>query len=297
MKNAIFTGACTALVTPMDSAGQVNLPVLSHLVESQIQQGIDALLVCGTTGESATLSPAEQAACIQCAVRTAQERVPILAGSGSNDTRHAIALSKQAEALGADALLLVTPYYNKTSQSGLIRHFTAIADAVQIPILLYNVPSRTGCNLLPETVCALANHPRIVGVKEASGNISQCAQIAACCPTDFSLYSGNDDQVLPLLSLGGKGVISVVSNLAPHAVHAMCSAWMQKDFAAARRAQLELLPLCRALFCDVNPMPVKYAMQAQGWQVGACRLPLTELTDAQKAMLAALVPQYPLFPA
>ena len=293
MKHAIFTGACTALVTPMDSAGQVNLAELSRLVEDQIRQGIDALLVCGTTGESATLSDAEQAACIRCAVGTAQGRVPIVAGTGSNDTQHAIALSQQAETLGADALLLVTPYYNKTNQNGLIQHFTAIADAVKLPILLYNVPSRTGCNLLPDTVCTLAQHPRIVGIKEASGNMHQCMQIAASCPEDFALYSGNDDQVLPLLSLGGKGVISVVSNIAPRQVHAMCAAWIQQDFAAARRAQFALLPLCQALFCDVNPMPVKYAMQVQGWQVGGCRLPLTQLSDAQKASLTACMHNIP----
>ncbi len=294
MKNAVFTGAAVALVTPMNPDGSVNLETLGRLLEDQIANGTDAILICGTTGESATLSDEEKLTCIDFAVRTVNHRVPVIAGTGSNNTAHSIQLSRQAAALGADALLVVTPYYNKTSQAGLEAHFNAIANAAKIPMILYNVPSRTGVNLTPETVLQLSKKPYIVGIKEASGNISQIARIAELCGDEIVLYSGNDDQVVPLLSLGGKGVISVVSNVAPAQMHACCQAWFDGDVVKARQLQLELLPLCRAMFCDVNPIPVKYAMQLQGWRVGNCRLPLIGPAPAQQQQIQTVMQQYHL---
>lgn len=294
MKNAVFTGAAVALVTPMNPDGSVNLETLGRLLEDQIANGTDAILICGTTGESATLSDEEKLTCIDFAVRTVNHRVPVIAGTGSNNTAHSIQLSRQAAALGADALLVVTPYYNKTSQAGLEAHFNAIANAAKIPMILYNVPSRTGVNLTPETVLQLSKKPYIVGIKEASGNISQIARIAELCGDEIVLYSGNDDQVVPLLSLGGKGVISVVSNVAPAQMHACCQAWFDGDVVKARQLQLELLPLCRAMFCDVNPIPVKYAMQLQGWRVGNCRLPLIGPAPVQQQQIQTVMQQHHL---
>lgn len=294
MKNAVFTGAAVALVTPMNPDGSVNLETLGRLLEDQIANGTDAILICGTTGESATLSDEEKLTCIDFAVRTVNHRVPVIAGTGSNNTAHSIQLSRQAVGLGADALLVVTPYYNKTSQAGLEAHFNAIANAAKIPMILYNVPSRTGVNLTPETVLQLSKNPYIVGIKEASGNISQIARIAELCGDEIVLYSGNDDQVVPLLSLGGKGVISVVSNVAPAQMHACCQAWFDGDVAKARQLQLELLPLCRAMFCDVNPIPVKYAMQLQGWRVGNCRLPLIGPAPAKQQQIQTVMQQHHL---
>ncbi len=294
MKNAVFTGAAVALVTPMNPDGSVNLETLGRLLEDQIANGTDAILICGTTGESATLSDEEKLTCIDFAVRTVNHRVPVIAGTGSNNTAHSIQLSRKAAELGADALLVVTPYYNKTSQAGLEAHFNAIANAAKIPMILYNVPSRTGVNLTPETVLQLSKNPYIVGIKEASGNISQIARIAELCGDEIVLYSGNDDQVVPLLSLGGKGVISVVSNVAPAQMHACCQAWFDGDVAKARQLQLELLPLCRAMFCDVNPIPVKYAMQLQGWRVGNCRLPLIGPAPAQQQQIQTVMQQHHL---
>lgn len=291
MKNAVFTGAAVALVTPMNPDGSVNLETLGRLLEDQIANGTDAILICGTTGESATLSDEEKLTCIDFAVRTVNHRVPVIAGTGSNNTAHSIQLSRQAAELGADALLVVTPYYNKTSQAGLEAHFNAIANAAKIPMILYNVPSRTGVNLTPETVLQLSKNPYIVGIKEASGNISQIARIAELCGDEIVLYSGNDDQVVPLLSLGGKGVISVVSNVAPAQMHACCQAWFDGDVVKARQLQLELLPLCRAMFCDVNPIPVKYAMQLQGWRVGNCRLPLIGPAPVQQQQIQTVMQQ------
>ena len=274
-----------AVITPMNADGSVNYDELGCIIEDQIAHSTDAIVICGTTGESPTLTDEEHTECIRYTVKKVAGRVPVIAGTGSNDTKYAIWLSQQAEADGADALLLVTPYYNKTSQAGLIAHYTAIADAVHLPCILYNVPSRTGCNLTPATLAELAKHPNINAVKEASGNISQVAEIAAACGDNLNIYSGNDDQIVPLLALGGKGVISVVSNVAPELVHNCCQAFFDRDTAKACALQLEMLPLEEALFCEVNPIPVKYAMNVLGWNAGECRLPLVEPSDAHKAKI------------
>ena len=268
MKKPVFTGAAVAIITPMHQDGSIHYDALRQIIEDQIARGTDAIVICGTTGECSTMTDQEQLATIKFAVDTVAHRVPVIAGAGSNDTAHGCALAAGAAASGADALLMVTPYYNKTSQAGLVAHFTAMAEAGGIPVILYNVPSRTGVNIKPETVKKLSEHPLINGIKEASGNIAQVAQIAALCGDEINIYSGNDDQVVPLLSLGGKGVISVVSNIAPTLVHDCCKAWFDGDTAEARRLQLEMLPLSDAMFCDVNPIPVKYAMNLLGgWQV------------------------------
>ena len=285
MKKPVFTGAAVAIITPMNADGSVNFEELGRIIDDQIAHGTDAIVICGTTGESPTLSDEEHTACIRYAVKQAAGRVPVIAGTGSNDTKYAIWLSQQAQADGADALLLVTPYYNKTSQAGLVAHFTAMAEAGGIPVILYNVPSRTGLNIAPETALELSKHPLINGLKEASGNISQVAKIAQLCGDDLNLYSGNDDQVVPLLSLGGKGVISVVSNVKPELVHNCCKAWFEGNTARACALQLEMLPLCEALFCEVNPIPVKYAMNVLGWNAGECRLPLVEPSDEHKTKI------------
>lgn len=285
MKKPVFTGAAVALITPMHQDGSIHYDALRQIIEDQIARGTDAIVICGTTGECSTMTDQEQLATIKFAVDTVAHRVPVVAGAGSNDTAHGCALAAGAAACGADALLMVTPYYNKTSQAGLVAHFTAMAEAGDIPVILYNVPSRTGVNIKPETAKKLSEHPLVNGIKEASGNIAQVAQIAALCGDDLNIYSGNDDQVVPLLSLGGKGVISVVSNIAPTLVHDCCKAWFDGDTAEARRLQLEMLPLSDAMFCDVNPIPVKYAMNLLGWEAGKCRLPLVEPGDAQKAKI------------
>ena len=256
MKNPVFTGAAVAIITPMYEDGSVNFDELGRIIEDQIARGTDAVVICGTTGECSTMTDEEQLAAIKFTVDTVNHRVPVVAGAGSNDTDHGCALAAKSAACGADALLLVTPYYNKTSQAGLVAHFTAMAEAGGIPVILYNVPSRTGLNIAPETALELSKHPLINGLKEASGNISQVAKIAQLCGDDLNLYSGNDDQVVPLLSLGGKGVISVVSNVKPELVHNCCKAWFEGDTARACALQLEMLPLCEALFCEVNPIPV-----------------------------------------
>lgn len=285
MKRPVFTGAAVAIITPMNTDGSVNYDELGRIIDDQIAHNTDAIVICGTTGESPTLTDEEHTECIRYTVKKAAGRVPVIAGTGSNDTKYAIWLSQQAEADGADALLLVTPYYNKTSQAGLLAHYTAIADAVHIPCILYNVPSRTGCNLTPATLAELAKHPNINAVKEASGNISHVAEIAAACGDSLNIYSGNDDQIVPLLALGGKGVISVVSNVAPELVHNCCQAFFDGDTAKARDLQLEMLPLSDALFCEVNPIPVKYAMNLLGWEAGECRLPLVEPSEAHQAQI------------
>ena len=282
MKNPVFTGAGVAIITPMYEDGSINFDELGRIIEDQIAHSTDAIVICGTTGESPTMTDEEHTECIRYAVKKVAGRVPVVAGTGSNDTKYAIWLSQQAEADGADALLLVTPYYNKTSQAGLVAHFTAMAEAGGIPVILYNVPSRTGLNIAPETALELSKHPLINGIKEASGNISQVAKVAALCGDALNIYSGNDDQVVPLLALGGKGVISVVSNVAPELVHNCCQAFFDRDTAKACALQLEMLPLEEALFCEVNPIPVKYAMNVLGWNAGACRLPLVEPSDAHK---------------
>ena len=283
---AIFKGAGVAIVTPMKADGEVNYDVLGEMLEAQIQGGTDAIIICGTTGESATLTEEEHSAVIRYAIKKVNKRIPVIAGTGSNCTATAIKLSKEAEKDGADGLLLVTPYYNKATQNGLIAHYTAIANAVNIPIILYNVPSRTGCNLLPETIAKLVkNVKNIVGVKEASGNISQIAKVKFLCGDDVDLYSGNDDQVVPILSLGGIGVISVLSNVAPKETHDMVMDYLNGDLEKAREMQLKALPLIDALFSEVNPIPVKKAMSFLGWEAGPLRAPLSEMEDAHAEVL------------
>ncbi len=285
MKKPVFTGAAVAIITPMHADGSVNYDELGRIIEDQIANHTDAIVICGTTGESPALDHEEHTQCIRYTVQKVAGRVPVIAGTGSNDTRYAIQLSQQAQEDGADALLLVTPYYNKTSQAGLIAHYTAIANAVDLPCILYNVPSRTGCNLQPATLAELAKLPNINAVKEAGGNISQVAEIAELCGDELNIYSGNDDQIVPLLALGGKGVISVLSNVAPQYTHDLCAKWLAGDTAGSLEMQLKALPLCKALFADVNPIPVKWAMNRLGWQAGACRLPLVEPSAAVQARL------------
>ncbi len=287
MKKVIFTGSGVAIVTPMKPDGQVDFEELSRVIEFQIENGTDSIVICGTTGESATLKDGEHLECIRCAVETTAGRVPVIAGTGSNDTAHAVEMSREAAALGADAVLLVTPYYNKTSQAGLVKHFNTIVDAAGLPAILYNVPSRTGINIQPETALELSKSPLICGIKEASGNISQIAQMTALCGDELPLYSGNDDQVVPLLSLGGKGVISVVANIDPARMHRMCQLWFEGKTAESARLQLESMGLCKAMFCDVNPIPVKAAMNMMGWNAGPCRLPLAPLSQEHEAFVTA----------
>ena len=277
---AIFTGAGVAIVTPMKENGDVNYEKLGEILEDQIAKGTDAIIICGTTGESSTLTHEEHIDVIKYAIDTVAKRIPVIAGTGSNCTATAIYLSQEAEKAGADALLLVTPYYNKATQKGLIAHYTAIAESVKLPIVLYNVPSRTGCNILPETAVELAkNVENIVAIKEASGNISQIVKLMQLADGCIDLYSGNDDQIVPLMSLGAKGVISVLSNVAP-------SLYMEGKVQESCALQLRALPLINALFSEVNPIPVKKAMNLMGMGVGPLRGPLSEMEDAHAAVLA-----------
>ena len=279
MKRPVFTGAAVAIITPMNADGSVNYDELGRIIDDQIAHSTDAIVICGTTGESPTLTDEEHTACIRYTVKKVSGRVPVIAGTGSNDTKYAVWLSQQAEADGADALLLVTPYYNKTSQAGLIAHYTAIADAVHLPCILYNV---------------LAKHPNINAVKEASGNISQVAEIAAACGDNLNIYSGNDDQIVPLLALGGKGVISVLSNVAPQYTHDICAKWFAGETSESLSMQLKALPLIKALFADVNPIPVKWAMNRLGWQAGACRLPLVAPSTVVQTQLENAMQEFGL---
>jgi len=285
MGNLIFKGAATAIVTPMNEDFSVNYEKFRELLEFQIKEGISALVVCGTTGESATLTHQEHIDVIRFAVEVVAGRVPVIAGTGSNDTAFALELSLAAQAAGADALLMVTPYYNKTSQAGLIAHFTYVADRVDLPIILYNVPSRTGVNIKPETYQVLSKHKNIVAAKEANGDISALAKTISLCGEDFAIYSGNDDQIVPFLSLGAKGVISVLSCVAPAATEEMCQKFFSGDVAGAARMQIEYLELINNLFADVNPIPVKAALNIMGMGVGPCRMPLVEPSDSVKDLL------------
>lgn len=283
---AIFTGAGVAIVTPMKENGEINYEKLGELIEEQIAGGTDAIIACGTTGESACMSHEEHLDVIAYTVKKVAKRVPVIAGTGSNYTDTAIYLSQEAEKLGADALLLVTPYYNKATQKGLIAHYTAVANAVTLPIIMYNVPSRTGCNILPQTAVTLAkNVKNIVGIKEASGNISQVAKLMQLADGCIELYSGNDDQVVPILSLGGVGVISVLSNIAPKQTHDIVDLYMQGKTKESCELQLKALPLIDALFCEVNPIPVKTALNLMGKEVGPLRLPLCEMEEAHVELL------------
>ena len=284
----VFTGAATALVTPLTPAG-VDYENFGRLIDWQIGQGIDALVIAGTSGEGSTLTDEEHRAVVKYAVERTAGRVPIIAGTGSNDTDYAISLSSYCCEVGADALLVVTPYYNKATQNGLVKMYFAIADAVDKPIILYNVPSRTGVNIEPATYRRLAEHPRIVGIKEANGNISKIVETMALAGDMLDLYSGNDDQIVPLMSLGGKGVISVLSNLMPKETSLMCKKYLAGETAEAARMQLGYLPLINALFSEVNPIPVKAAMAAMGFGEDYLRLPLTPMEDAHKAVLLDLM--------
>lgn len=285
MKNTIFTGAGVAIVTPMNADGSVNYDQLCINIDYQIENGTDAIIICGTTGESATLNHEEHVECIKRCIEHVNKRVPVIAGTGSNDTSYAIELSREAERLGADGLLVVTPYYNKTSQRGLVAHFTAIADSVNLPIILYNVPSRTGVNIALDTYIKLSEHKNIVAAKEASGNISAVAKLIEACGDKLDVYSGNDDQIVPIMSLGGKGVISVVSNILPRETHEITEYCLNNDFASAAKLQLKYLDLINNLFCDVNPIPVKEAMNILGMNVGECRLPLLKMEQAKIDLL------------
>ncbi|MDY2818988.1 MAG: 4-hydroxy-tetrahydrodipicolinate synthase [Hominisplanchenecus sp.] len=284
---AIFTGAGVAIVTPMNENGDVNYEKLGEILEDQIANGTDAVVICGTTGESATLTMEEHVDVIKYAIDKVAKRIPVIAGTGSNCTATAIYLSQEAEKAGADALLLVTPYYNKATQKGLIAHYTAVAESVKLPIILYNVPSRTGCNILPETAVELAkNVENIVAIKEASGNISQIAKLMQLADGCIDLYSGNDDQIVPLMSLGAKGVISVLSNVAPQETHDIVKLYMEGKIRESCALQLRALPLINALFSEVNPIPVKKAMNLMGMEVGPLRGPLSEMEEEHAAVLA-----------
>lgn len=290
---AIFEGAGVALVTPFHEDGTVNYEKLKELVEFQITNGTDAIIICGTTGESSTLSHEEHLECIKKCIEYVNGRIPVIAGTGSNCTETAIYLSTEAEKYGADALLVVTPYYNKATQNGLIAHYTAVANSVKIPIIMYNVPSRTGCNIQPETAVTLAkNVENIVAIKEASGNISQVAKLMSLAKGCIDLYSGNDDQIVPILSLGGKGVISVTSNIIPNDTHMLVKKYLSGDVAGALKLQLKAIELCNALFCEVNPIPVKKAVELLGLCDGTLRMPLTEMEPQNVERLKKAMTEY-----
>ena len=289
MRESIYEGSAAAAAMPMDTDGHLDYEGLGRLLEWIIEGGTDAVVVNGTTGESATLSDREKLDVIRYAVRKVDGRIPVIAGTGSNCTEHAVMLSREAQKLGADALLQVTPYYNKASQEGLVRHFTQVADHVEIPILLYNVPSRTGVSIQPETYRILSEHPNIRGTKEAGGNLSLIARTAALCGEDFHIYSGNDDQTVPIMALGGKGVVSVLANVMPGEIHEMCRLFLEGDIEGSRKLQLKLLELMDALFWEVNPIPVKAALSVMGICGEDLRLPLTPMKEQQKEKLASVM--------
>ncbi len=284
---AIFTGAGVAIVTPFHADGSINYDKLEEIIDFHCNNGTDSIVICGTTGESATMTEQEHVDCIKKAVEFTRGRIPVVAGTGSNCTKTAIELSVAAEEAGADGLLLVTPYYNKATQQGLVQHYTMVANEVKLPIIMYSVASRTGCNIAPETVATLVkNVDNIVGIKEASGNISQIAKIMNLTDGKVDLYSGNDDQIVPIMSLGGIGVISVLSNIAPQQTHDICAKYLAGDVKGSMELQLKAIPLIDALFCEVNPIPVKKAMNLMGYEVGPLRMPLTEMTEGNAEKLA-----------
>lgn len=294
MKTKIFSGAATALVTPMNQDGSVNYSRLEALVNTQIESGIDSLVICGTTGEKSTLRYDEHLKVIEVAAKSANKRIPIIAGTGSNDTVYSVELCNDAEKMGADAFLMVTPYYNKTSQAGLIAHYNYIADRVKKPIILYNVPSRTGVDIEPETYKELSKHPNISATKEASGNISKIAKTKYLCGDDLDIYSGNDDQIVPILSLGGIGVISVLSNILPFETHNICAEYFCGNTKTASEMQIKYTGLINALFSDVNPVPIKTAMNLLGYDVGPCRLPLYKMDKAKTEKLKQMLKELKL---
>lgn len=291
-KPVIFTGAGVALVTPMNPDGSINFGKYRELIDFQINNGTDAIIAVGTTGEAPTLDDDEHLEALRVAIEHTNGRVPVIAGTGSNNTDHAIYMSRESKAMGVDGLLLVTPYYNKTSQRGLIAHYSKIAASVDLPMILYNVPSRTGVNLKPETVAELYKIPQINAIKQANSNLSETAVLASLC--DIPIFSGNDDLIVPTLALGGKGVISVLSNVVPQAVHDLCAAWFDGKPEESRQLQLDYLELANALFMDVNPIPVKEAMNQMGMHVGDCRLPLYEMDSAAKDRLHTVLQRYHL---
>ena len=293
MKKTIFKGCGTAIATPFTEDG-VNFDEFGKLLEDQIANEVDAIIVCGTTGESATMSEEEKKEVIKFAIDKINKRTKVVIGTGSNNTTSAIKMSKYAEEAGAYALLVVTPYYNKTTQKGLVAHYKAIAESVSLPIIMYSVPSRTGVNITPETCLELSKIENIVAIKEASGNISQVAKIASLCKDNLDIYSGNDDQVIPLLSLGGKGVISVLSNVMPKYTHEMVHKYLDGDVKEACKMQLDVLDLIDALFCEVNPIPVKYALNLMGYNFGKPRMPLIELSDSNKEKLEEIMKKHNL---
>ncbi len=295
MKKTIFKGAATALITPMNPDTTVNYTKLKELIDEQINAGIDALVICGTTGEKSTLNYEEHIKVIKTACQHTNGRVPVIAGAGSNDTVYSVGLCKDAINVGADALLMVTPYYNKTSQAGLISHYTYVADRIDAPIIVYNVPSRTGVNILPETYLELSRHQNIVAIKEANGDISSVAKTKQLVGEALDIYSGNDDQIVPLMSLGGSGVISVLSNVAPKATHDMCIAYLNGDVKTAMDLQLKYIPLINALFSDVNPIPVKEAMNIMGKDVGPVRLPLVPMSEQKRDALKKIMADLKFF--
>mgnify|MGYP000761800797 CR=1 FL=1 len=290
---AIFTGAGVAIVTPFNEDGSINYDRLDELIEFHCEHKTDSIVICGTTGESATMTEEEHMQCVKFTIDRVNKRVPVIAGTGSNCTRTAIDMSKEASEYGADGLLLVTPYYNKATQNGLIGHFSAVAKEVTAPIIMYSVASRTGCNIEPATAAKLVKEvDNIVGIKEASGNISQVAKIMNLTDGNIDVYSGNDDQIVPILSLGGKGVISVLSNVAPRETHDICASFFAGDIAGSRALQLKALPLIEALFCEVNPIPVKKAVNLMGMEVGGLRMPLTELSEAHTVQLKKAMQEF-----
>ena len=287
MKNTIFTGMATAIVTPMHTDGSIDYEALSRFVEFQIDSGINALVVMGTTGENATIEPEDQKKVIAYTVEKVAGRVPVIAGTGTNNTEHVLHNTRNACQVGADAILVVTPYYNKATQNGLITHFTAVADESTLPVILYNVPGRTGCNLLPKTVAKLSEHPNIAAIKEATGSLAQMIEIMHLCGDKIDVYSGEDGLTVPMMAMGAKGTISVLSNVAPRQSVAMTDACLRGDYAAAAKMQCDLLPLINALFSEVNPIPAKAATAAMGFGADALRLPLTSMEEQNRAVLFA----------
>ena len=291
---SIFTGAGVALVTPFKEDLSVDYDQLEKFIDFQIDNGTDSIIICGTSGEASTMSHDEQIEVVSACVSHVNGRIPVIAGAGANCTDEALNLAKRSEKAGADGLLVVTPYYNKATQKGLILHYTAVANSISIPVILYNVPGRTGCNIAPKTVYELSKVKNIVAIKEASGNFSQIAEIAALCGPDFDIYSGNDDQIVPMLALGAKGVISVLSNVAPKNTHDMVAKFMAGDVAGAAKLQLDAIELIKALFCEVNPIPVKAALNLMGYEVGPCRLPLCDMEEKNLETLRTALKNYGL---
>lgn len=292
---SIFTGAGVAIVTPMKADGSINFEKLGELIEFQIREGTDSIIICGTTGESSTMTYEEHEECIRFAVEKVHKRIPVVAGTGSNCTREAISMSKKAQQAGADGLLCVTPYYNKATPNGLAEYFIDIAKSVDLPIIMYSVPSRTGCNITPEVALkAMKGADNIVAIKEASGKIGQVAEIAAITEGELDIYSGDDNMIVPIMSLGGKGVISVLSNIAPRKTHEMTAAYLEGNVEKAKNLQLEAIELVKALFCEVNPIPVKAALNMMGMEAGTLRKPLTEMEDKNKEILRKAMVKYGL---